>query len=257
MADISAASPATDVRAAWPGLGWLRIGVLAGLAGGLATAAVNGVLGEQVLGEAIRLEDAGSAAHVTAIAEPFTRGEQQGGMVVGELALGAGLGLLLAGAALVAGPAFLGPARRAWLWLVAAGAWAFLALPAITYPALPPGVSSSLPIETRQLAYLALVGAGVLGVVVARLAWLRLAGRLRPLGAAGALLIPTVLATTLLPTEHVATAVDDGLLLRFRAAAIAGQAVFWALTALAGLWLFGHRPGADLRRLRATLVRRR
>jgi predicted cobalt transporter CbtA len=257
MAGTSAASPATDVRAAWPGLGWLRIGVVAGLVGGLATAAVNGVLGERVLGEAIRLEDAGSAEHVTAIAEPFTRGEQQGGMVVGELVLGGGLGLLLAGAALVAGPVFLGPARRGWLWLVAAGAWAFLALPAITYPALPPGVSSSLPIETRQLSYLALVGAGVLGVVVARLAWLRLAGRLRPLGAASALLIPTVLAMTLLPSEHVASAVDDGLMLRFRAAAIAGQAVFWALTGLAGLWLLEHRLGVDVRRLRGSLFRRR
>jgi hypothetical protein len=257
MAGTSAASPATDVRAAWPGLGWLRIGVLAGLVGGLAAAAVNGVLGERVLGEAIRLEDASSAAHVTAVAEPFTRGEQQGGMVVGELVLGGGLGLLLAGAALVAGHAFLGPARRAWLCLVGAGTWAFLVLPAITYPALPPGVSSSLPIETRQLSYLALVGAGVLGVVVARLAWLRLAGRLRPLGAASALLIPTVLAMTLLPSEHVATAVDDGLVLRFRAAAIAGQAVFWALTALAGLWLFEHRLSADLRRLRGGLFRRR
>ncbi len=140
MADTSAAFPVTDRAAAWPGLGWLRVAVLAGLVGGLGAAAFNGLFGESVLGEAIRLEEAG-AEHVTAIAAPFTRGEQQGGMVLGELVLGGGLGLLLAGAALVAGPAFLGPARRAWLALVAAGAWAFLALPAIAYPALPPGSS--------------------------------------------------------------------------------------------------------------------
>ena len=179
MADTSAAFPATDRAAAWPGLGWLRVAVLAGLVGGLGAAAFNGLFGEPVLGEAIRLEEAG-AEHVTAIAAPFTRGEQQGGMVLGELVLGGGLGLLLAGAALVAGPAFLGPARRAWLALVAAGAWAFLALPAIAYPALPPGVESSLPIDTRQLSYVALVGAGVLGAVLGRLAWLHVAGRLRP-----------------------------------------------------------------------------
>jgi hypothetical protein len=41
--------------------------------------------------------------------------------------------------------------------LAATGAWAFLALPAIAYLALPPGVESSLQIETRQLAYLVLV----------------------------------------------------------------------------------------------------
>ena len=130
MAGTSAAFPATDRAAAWPGLGWLRVAVLAGLVGGLGAAAFNGVFGEPVLGETIRLEEAG-AEHVAAIAAPFTRGEQQGGMVLGELVLGAGLGLLLAGGALLAGPALLGPARRAWLALVTVGAWAFLTLPAI------------------------------------------------------------------------------------------------------------------------------
>ena len=62
MAGTSAASPVTETGAAWPGLGWLRIGVLAGLVGGLGAAAVNGVLGERVLGEAIRLEEAGRRA---------------------------------------------------------------------------------------------------------------------------------------------------------------------------------------------------
>ena len=139
------------------------------------------------------------------------------------------------------GPASSGRRGEHGFALVAVGAWAFLALPAIAYPALPPGVESSLPIETRQLSYLALVGAGVLGFVLARLAWLRLAGRLRPLGATSAFLLPTVLAMTLLPGEHVVGAVEDGLLVRFRAAAIVGQAVFWALTALVGLWLIDRR----------------
>jgi hypothetical protein len=254
MAGTSAASPATERRVAWPGLGWLRVGILVGLVGGLGAAAFNGAIGERVLGEAIRLEEAG-AAHT--IAAPFTRGEQQGGMVVGELVLGAGLGLLLAGAALVAGAAFLGPARRAWLVLVGAGAWAFLVLPAVKYPALPPGVESTLPIETRQLSYLALVGAGVLGVVLARLAWLRIAGQLRLAATIGAFALPAVLAVALLPAEHAATAVGDGLLLRFRAAAIGSQAVFWALTALAGLWLLEHRVGASLGRLRGWTSRAR
>jgi Probable cobalt transporter subunit (CbtA) len=240
MADISPAYPATEQRAAWPGFGWARVGVLAGLAGGLGAAAFNSVMGERVLGEAILLEEAG-AEHVSAIPELFTRGEQQGGMVVGELVLGAGLGLVLAGAALVAGPAFLGPTRRAWLALVAAGGWALLVLPAITYPALPPGVESSLPIGTRQLSYLALVGAGILGTVLARLVWLRLGGRLRPPATLIAFLLPAALAVSLLPSEHMGTAVEDGLLVRFRAAAIGSQAIFWALTALVGLWLIDRR----------------
>jgi predicted cobalt transporter CbtA len=250
MAGTSAAFPATDRAAAWPGLGWLRVAVLAGLVGGLGAAAVNGILGEPVLGEAIGLEEAG-AEHVAAVAAPFSRGEQQGGMVLGELVLGAGLGLLLAGAALLAGPAFLGPTRRAWLAVVAAGAWSFLALPAIVYPALPPGVESSLAIDTRQLSYLALVGTGVLGVVLGRLAWLRLAA------VALAFALPAVVAVGLLPGEHVVTPVDDGLLMRFGVAAVGGQAVFWTLTGLAGLWLLEHRVGASLRRVWYRSVRPR
>lgn len=256
MAGTSAAFPVTDRAAAWPGLGWLRVAVLGGLAGGLGAAAWNGLLGERVLGAAIRLEQAG-AAHVTMVAEPFTRGEQQGGMVVGELVLGGGLGFVLAGVALLAGPAFLGPTRRAWLALVAVGAWAFLALPAIAYPALPPGVESSLSIETRQLSYLTLAGAGVLGALVARLAWLRLAGRLRPAAALAAFALPAVLAVTLLPREHAVTPIDAGLLMRFRAVAVGGQAVFWVLAALAGLWLLEHRAGAGLRQVRGWLTRAR
>jgi predicted cobalt transporter CbtA len=256
MAGTSAASPATETRVAWPGLGWLRVGVLAGLVGGLGAAAFNGAVGERVLGEAIRLEVAG-AGHLTALAEPFTRGEQQGGMVVGDLVLGSGLGLLLAGAALVAGPAFLGPTRWAWLSLVAGGAWAFLVLPAVTYPALPPGVESTLPIESRQLSYLAVVGAGMLGVALARLAWLRLSGRLRLAAALIAFALPAVLAVSLLPSEDTATPVGNDLLVRFRAAAISSQAVFWALTALTGLWLLEHRFGAGLRPICRRLSRGR
>ncbi len=247
MADTSAAFPATDRTGVWPGLGWLRVAILAGLFGGLAAAAWNGVIGEPVLGQTIRLEEAG-AEHVTAIAAPFTRSEQQGGMILGELALGAGLGLLLCGAALIAGPSFLGPARRAWVILVAAGTWAFLALPTLKYPALPPGVESSLSIGTRQLSYLALVGAGVLGAALARIAWLRFQGRLRSPIAVAAFALPALLAVTLLPGEQATTPIDEGLLTRFRAAAVGGQTVFWTLTALTGLWLLDHRVGETLRK---------
>ena len=246
MAGTSAASPATERRVVWPGLGWLRVGLLAGLAGGLGAAAFNGLLGERVLGKAIRLEEAG-ASHPIAIGEPFSRGEQQGGMIVGELVLGAGLGLLLAGAALLAGTGFVGTARRAWLIIAGTGAWAFLALPAVKYPALPPGVESTLPIETRQLSYLVLVGAGLLGVVLARLASLYLRRWLRPVAAAIAFTLPALLALALLPAEQTVTAVDADLLVRFRAAALGSQAVFWTLTAAAGLWLLEHSLGASFR----------
>jgi hypothetical protein len=243
--------PATD-RTAWPGTGWLRIAVLAGLSGGLAAAAWNGLLGEPVLGQAIRLEDAATAhVHTVAMTEPFTRREQQGGMVLGELLLGCGLGLLVAGAALLAGPAFLGPVRRGWLALVGVGAWSLLVLPAIAYPAMPPGVESSLSIDTRQLSYVALVCSGVLGAVLARAARLWLHGTVRIVVTPIAFLLPAVLAVVLLPHEHALTPIDHGLLVRFRAVAVGSQAVFWGLTALAGLWLIDHRVGTAVRGARS------
>lgn len=247
--------PATE-RAAWPGSGWLRIAVLAGLAGALAAAAWNGLLGEPVLGQAIKLEDAATAhVHAVAVTEPFTRREQQGGMVLAELLLGCGLGLLIAGAALLAGPRFLGPVRRGWLALVGVGAWSFLVLPAIAYPAVPPGVASSLSIDTRQLSYVTLVCSGVLGAVLARVTWLRLAGGMRAVAGAAAFLGPAVLAVALLPHEHVATPIDHGLLTRFRLVAVGSQAVFWGLTGIAGLWLIDHQVGAAVRAARARLAR--
>ena len=249
--------PATE-RAAWPGSGWLSIAVLAGLAGGLAAAAWNGLLGEPVLGQAIELEDAATThVHAVAMTELFTRREQQGGMVLGELLLGCGLGLLIAGAALLAGPRFLGPVRWAWLALVGVGAWSFLVLPAIAYPALPPGVESSLSIETRQLSYVTLVCSGVLGAVLARVVWLRLDGRVRAVvAAAAAFLGPALLAVVLLPHEHAATPIDHGLLTRFRLVAVGSQAMFWGLMAIAGLWLIDHQVGAAIRAARARLARR-
>jgi len=248
--------PATE-QAAWPGPGWLRIAVLAGLAGGLAAAAWNSLIGEAVLGQAIKLEDAATKhVHAVAMTEPFTRREQQGGMVLGELLLGCGLGLLIAGAALLAGPRFIGPARRGWLALIGVSAWSFLVLPAIAYPALPPGVESSLSIDTRQLSYVTLVCSGVLGATLARLAWLRLDGRLRAVVGAAAFLAPALLAVVLLPHEHVATPIDHGLLAHFRLVAVGSQAVFWGLTGIAGLWLIDHQVGAAVQAARARLARR-
>jgi hypothetical protein len=249
--------PATE-RAAWPGSGWLRIAVLAGLAGGLAAVAWNSVLGEPVLGQAIKLEDGATThVHAVAITEPFTRREQQGGMVLGELLLGSGVGLLIAGAALVAGPRFLGaPVQRAWLALVGVGAWSFLVLPAIAYPAMPPGVESSLSIDTRQLSYVTLVCSGVLGAVLARAAWLRLDGSVRTVVGAAAFLCPAVLAVVLLPHEHAATPIDHGLLTRFRLVAVGSQAMFWGSMGIAGLWLLDHEVGAAVRAARARLARR-
>lgn len=246
-------------RRSWPGAGWLRVALLAGLAAGLVAAAFNLGIGERVVDEAIALEGAhaggageGEHTHVTAVAEPFTRGEQKGGMIAGQAVLGLGVGLLIAGAALMVGRTRLTP-QRFWLSLVGGGAWALLLLPALKFPPLPPGVETALEVESRQVSYLLLVLAGVGGVVLASAVWTRLAdgsaravgrlgpGAVRTLAAGAALLAPAALVYALLPGDDIVTAVDAGLLARFRVVSIASQALFWLALGGFGLWLLEHR----------------
>ncbi len=253
----------------WPGAGWLRVALVAGVAAGLVAAAFNLGVGERVVDEAIALEGAapaggsGEAAgaeeaghtHVTAVAEPFTRGEQKGGMIIGQAVLGLAVGLLVAGAALMVGRTRMTP-QRFWLGLVAAGVWALLVLPALKFPPLPPGVETVLEVERRQISYLLLVLAGLGGVLLASAVWTRLSRRGAPAaGASGArravatklaavlaaLLVPAAIAFVLLPGDEITTAVANGLLARFRVVSIASQALFWAALAGFGLWLLEHR----------------
>lgn len=256
-------------RRFWPGAGWLRIALLAGLAAGLIATAFNLGVGERVVDEAIALEgghahaaDEAEHTHVTAVAEPFTRGEQKGGMIAGQVLLGLAVGLLIAGAALMIGRTRLTP-QRLWLLLVAGGAWALLVLPALKFPPLPPGVETALAVESRQVSYLLLVLAGLGGVAIAAAAWSRLSGeRARAVGRLGpdavrwlvctvVLLAPAALAYGLLPGDEIVTAVDGGLLARFRLVSIASQALFWLALCGSGLWLLEHRRLPFLARRRA------
>ncbi|MEZ5102318.1 MAG: CbtA family protein [Thermoleophilia bacterium] len=225
--------------------------LFAALAAGLLAAAFNLSVSENVVDRAVLSEghthgDDPGAAHVTSVGEPFTRGEQRGGMVAGEVLLGAGVGLILAGLALVLGPRALpGRHRALWLALVGAGTWALLVLPAIKYTPLPPGVDAGMPIGQRQAAYLALVGCGLLGALLAGRVLVRwpasLDRRLRWPAALAGLALPAVLAIVLLPAQRATGELDDGLMTSFRAAAIGSQVVFWLAFALVGAWLLRPR----------------
>jgi len=184
----------------------------------------------------VRLEG-GAPRHVpVAVPEVFTRGEQHAGLVLAELLLAVGLALLLAGMATFLGA--LAPPRRVWLGIVAAAAWATVALPAVEYPPLPPGVGSELPIGERQPAYLALVAAGLLGARAAAAAWR--SGRLRP-WAALLLLAPAAVAMLLLPGSRAHPRIPADLLRDFRIVAVAGQLLLYVGFALAGAWLLRPR----------------
>jgi predicted cobalt transporter CbtA len=191
---------------------------------------------EPVVDRTVRIEGGHMGHRPLAAPEPFTRGEQHGGLVLAELGLAAGVGLLLAGAA-----TFLsahGPARRLWLALVAAAIWATVVLPAIKYPPLPPGVDSALPIGERQRAYLALIAAGLLGASGAAAAWR--SRRLRS-SATAVVLVPAALAIVLLPGPHVRRTVPASVLHDFRLVSVLSELLFWLAFALAGAWLLRPR----------------
>jgi hypothetical protein len=173
------------------------------------------------------------------VPEPFSRRGQRGGLVVGELLLGAGVAFLLAGAA-----TFLAPrarsTRRLWLLLAAAGVWSVVILPAVVYPPLPPGVASSLPIGERQLLYLVVVAAGLVGFGVAVRLWAPKAARI--VFALTAAVLPAALAFALLPARGEDThGLPPGLLGDFRLVSIGGQLLFWSSLAVAGALILRGR----------------
>ncbi len=232
--------------------GWFRAAIAAGLTAGLLTAAFNILVSEPVLDEAVRLEASASPTGAAPEEDVFTRGQQHAGMILGQLALGAGVGLIFVGLGYLRGDQSPGHGRRRF-WLILAGmfAWSFTILPAVKYPALPPGVESTLHVGERQAAYLALAMCGVLGVLAAVWAVRRTArGRFSARGgiAALALLAPAVLAFFLLPDDGVVDTVPYGIEFPYRLVSITSQLLFWLSLAFIGWWLLNEPAGGESRR---------
>ena len=214
----------------------MRVGLLAGLVGALAATVFDLGVGERILDRAIAAEHHGALA----APEPFTRTGQRGGLVAGELIVGASVGFLLAGAGTLLAPRARS-AMRLWVLMTAAGVWGVVVLPAIVYPPLPPGVHPALGITERQLLYLAVVAVGIGGVAAAVHVWSETLPHRRVLAAA-AVLFPGALAALLFPGNGADTShLRPGLLTDFRIASIGGELVFWSALAGAGLLLL-RRP---------------
>jgi len=203
---------------------FLRVALIAALAAACAAIVFDLLVAERIVDRAIRAE--AHARTAMAMPEPFGRRAQRGGLVVGELVFGLGVALLLAGAATFAGGR---RAARLWLVLTAACAWAVLVLPAVKYPPLPPGVETDAAIGERQVAYLGLVAAGLLGAAAATRAWRKRAR----MPAVLTLAVPAALAVVLLPGRGVHGRVPTD----FRVASIATQALFWLVLATVGVLL--------------------
>lgn len=239
----------------WPGAGgWLRVTLIAAIVAGLAVSAFDFAVSEPLVDRAVKLEAATTGAHVhvtetgkaLAVPEPFGRKAQHGGLVVAELLYGAGVAFVLAGAAAVAGPGKRRPRSPRPFLLTAIGCCAFgsLVLPAVTYPALPPGAPTLRGISERQLLYVGLLALGIAGAALA--AWIvrqPLLRRRERLVLAAVVLAGTLAAAAFgFPDDPLASPYPDPALLdRFRAAAIGSQALFWAVLAATAWWLLRPR----------------
>jgi predicted cobalt transporter CbtA len=233
----SAARPATEAGGRMTAVAWLRIALIAGLVAALVTIAFELLVAERVVDHTIALESGREHAPL-AVPEPFSRQGQRGGLVLGELLLGCGIALLLAGAATILGTRSRSPLRL-WLLMGAAGLVGVVLLPALVYPPLPPGVASGLGIDERQLLYLATIGLGIGGVAAAAHA-LAASRRRLPLVAA-CVVVPAAVALLALPDQEAAHTIAPRLLAEFRAVSIASQVLFWATLVATGAVMLLHQ----------------
>ena len=215
---------------------WLRVALFAAIAAAAATVVFDLAIGERVVNRAVGLEEARETGGALSALEPFSRQQQQGGLAVGGLLFAAAVGLLLAGAA-----TFLAPrsrsVRRLWLLLIGACLWGAVALPAITYPPLPPGVESELAIEARQTYYLIEIAVGIAGFALAVHLWAKLSRvrfSIRAAVAGLAAIVPAALAVTLLPDQGADSILAPDLVRDFRLVSIGSQVLFWLAFAAVG-----------------------
>lgn len=219
---------------------YLREGLVAGAAGGVAMALFLLLVGERSLGEAIARETTSGAPQ-----EMFTRGAQHVGGAVGAVLYGSLLGVLL-GITLALVRHRL--AETDWhrsIRVAAAGFLSVILVPFVKYPPSPPGVGDPDTVARRTALYLMLVA---LSVVITWTGWRvyrTLVARQitveRAVPAAlGAYLALVGAAITFLPPNVDENTLRLDLVWRFRLQSLAGSALLFAV---AGLML-----GARLRR---------
>ncbi|MBW3555812.1 MAG: CbtA family protein [Actinobacteria bacterium] len=226
---------------------FLREGLVAGAAGGLAMAVYLLLVVEPILAEAIALEEQGSDAHQAL----FTRGAQQLGGAVGTVLYGAFLGVLLGATVALVRHRLRGDD---WQRAVRVAATAFvsaLLVPFLKYPPNPPGVGDPSTVGRRTALYLLFVGISVIGAWSGWRLSRTLAARglpPRPAVIAGATLYVVAMgvAGLLLPGSGNMVSLPAELVWRFRIASLGGTALLVAVTGVVLGWRLGQHPRAGV-----------
>lgn len=227
-------------------------GLLVGLAAGVLAFLVAALLGEPSLNAGISFEESRAALSGEA-PEPelFSRMAQSTvGLALGSLVYGATIGGVFAIAyAVVQGRlGRLGP-RGTALTVAVGGFLALCLLPALKYPATPPGSSEAATIDDRTRLYFLMVAASVLVVVGAGMLARVLAGHLGSWNAAVVAALAGTGAVSLLyvllpGVDETPAGFPAGVLWEFRLASIGMQLTAWAAIGL----LFGALTDRALRR---------
>lgn len=221
---------------------YLRIGALAGAAGGAALALVLRLVGERTISAAIAIERARSAGGAEGD-EPFGRTAQQwggaGAAVIYGVALGAVLAVVFAAVRhrLGGGGDWLRSTRLATIAFVT-----LFLVPFLKYPANPPAVGDPATINRRTALYLLVVAWSVVSTWATWRAARFLEGRAVPehrrVPAVAALYVAVVVVGLLgLPANTDPLTVPANLLWHFRLATVAGSAAFWSVTGAVFGWL--------------------
>lgn len=242
----------SDETTPYPLLPVLGRGLVAGGLAGLASGLFSLLLAEPLMDRAIRLEEKRSQAEEAAhghqhggaaeAEELFTRGTQHFGLVVTAVVVGLSVGVFFALAHALVQRVQRVPSPspdgggRPWergLLLACAGFLALSLLPALRYPANPPGVGDSGTVSERQALWLAALAIGVLGLALAWQLHLRMgrAGRGTPARqlAATAAVVGTLAVLFLLPDNPDPVPVPASLLWDFRVLSLAAQALMWGV----------------------------
>lgn len=219
---------------------FLGRGALAGIAGGVAAALFHLLVTEREIRQALAIEAAReSGAHE----EMFSRGTQVIGGMLGACLYGVFLGLVFGFVCALLWTALSGRGtftRSIRLAVVIFVAWVLV--PALKYPANPPGVGNPDTIGQRTASYLALALGSLLLVFLAWELWKQLAARgiegaPRFAAVSGAYLLAITVAYLVLPANPDPVDAPANLIWHFRLDSLAGNALMWLVIGITFGWL--------------------
>jgi hypothetical protein len=217
-------------------------GLVAGLIAGLLAAGFGFAVGEPQVQRAIAVEQAAHHHVHPPVAPLVSRNGQRAGLILAGALYGLGVGGLFAlGFAALRGRLGRLDDWSTAIWLAAMLFVAIAVVPALKYPANPPGVGNPATIGSRTELYLVMVATSLLALVGAwRVAHQLPAHRprwVRQLAGTGTFVVAVAIAFVVLPTvDEVPRYYPADLLWSFRVTSLGVHLVLWStLGALFGL----------------------